>query len=94
MRASDLGLDDIATGLDVRETTKTVVIKEKRSPIWLLVVVMSLPLPFVGLFAGYYYGDKFGREHAQFNNPVLREHYIGQCLSYLREILKKSLRLR
>ncbi|SMF01922.1 hypothetical protein [Pseudobacteriovorax antillogorgiicola] len=98
MKEPRVGLDEDlvpkfeATEQKKSEPSNTVVIKEKRSPLWLFVVVFSLPLPFIGLFAGYYYGDKFGREHAQFNNPVLREHYIGQCLNYIERDFKKMVR--
>ncbi len=43
-------------------------------------------------FMGFYFGDSFGREHAQYNNPVLREHYTGQCVQHLGHELRKEIR--
>ena len=37
------------------------------------VVFMGVGAGFIGFFVG----DSFGREHAQYNNPLLRDHRVG-----------------
>ena len=35
-----------------------------------------------GVVGGFMYGDAYGRKHAQYDNPQLREYYSGQCYAY------------
>lgn len=50
-------------------------------------------LSLLGLAAGFMYGESYGRKHAQYDNPSLREYYAGQCYSYWDKNVQKTLRL-
>ena len=41
--------------------------------------LLGMSFGLAALLGGFMYGDYYGRQHAQFDNPVLREHYAGQC---------------
>lgn len=39
------------------------------------------------------YGDSYGRKHAQYDNPTLREYYAGQCYAFWENQFKKTVRV-
>lgn len=49
-------------------------------------------IALVGLVGGFIYGDYYGRKHAQYDNPSLREYYSGQCYAYWENQFKKTVR--
>ena len=65
---------------------------EKNSPFSLvLVFCCGVGVCMGALFLGFMYGDRYGREHAQYDNPALRTYYAGQCFDYMeKEFLKTA----
>ncbi len=53
----------------------------------------GLCLAVFGLITGFMYGDSYGREHAQFDNAQLRDHYAGQCYAYWENQFKQTVRI-
>jgi hypothetical protein len=53
----------------------------------------GLSLAIFSLIAGFVYGDRYGRQHAQFDNPQLRDHYAGQCYAYWENQFKQTVRV-
>lgn len=52
----------------------------KGPSVWSLVLlVIGIGIGALGLMGGFMYGDYYGRQHAQYDNPALRDHYAGQC---------------
>ncbi len=49
-------------------------------------------IALTGLIGGFIYGDYYGRKHAQYDNPSLREYYAGQCYSFWENQFKKTVR--
>jgi hypothetical protein len=49
-------------------------------------------IALAGLVGGFIYGDYYGRKHAQYDNPSLREYYSGQCYAYWENQFKKTVR--
>jgi len=49
-------------------------------------------IALTGLVGGFIYGDYYGRKHAQYDNPSLREYYAGQCYSFWENQFKKTVR--
>ncbi|HYX35892.1 MAG TPA: hypothetical protein VE954_22560 [Oligoflexus sp.] len=54
--------------------------------------LLGFVIALVGLVGGFIYGDYYGRKHAQFDNPTLREYYSGQCYAYWENQFKKTVR--
>lgn len=66
---------------------------EKKSALaFFSLFVFGFLIAVLGLFAGFMYGDAYGRKHAQYDNPVLREYYAGQCYAYWETQFKKTVR--
>ena len=69
--------------------------KDSEGPSRLSIYSMFLTgivLAFVGIAAGFMYGDSYGRRHAQYDNPVLRDYYAGQCYSFWENNFRKTVR--
>ncbi len=54
--------------------------------------LLGFVIALVGLVGGFIYGDYYGRKHAQYDNPALREYYSGQCYAYWENQFKKTVR--
>lgn len=54
--------------------------------------MLAFLIALAGMLAGFMYGDAYGRKHAQYDNPVLREYYAGQCYAYWETQFKKTVR--
>ncbi|WP_141733601.1 hypothetical protein [Oligoflexus tunisiensis] len=54
--------------------------------------LMGFVIGLFGLVGGFIYGDYYGRKHAQYDNPALREYYSGQCYAYWENQFKKTVR--
>lgn len=64
---------------------------EQRHLAWTL-FLCGFVIAIFGLLAGFMYGDFYGRQHAQYDNTQLREHYAGQCYQYWENQFKKTVR--
>ncbi len=65
--------------------------REQRLIVYTL-FLFGFVIALVGLVGGFIYGDYYGRKHAQYDNPTLREYYAGQCYSYWENQFKKTVR--
>ena len=54
--------------------------------------LLGLLIALAGVVGGFMYGDAYGRKHAQYDNPQLREYYSGQCYAYWENQFKKTVR--
>ena len=54
--------------------------------------LLGFIIALTGLVGGFIYGDYYGRKHAQFDNPTLREYYSGQCYAYWENQFRKTVR--
>jgi hypothetical protein len=65
----------------------------KRSSTWIFfLVITSLFGCFAALAGGFIYGEYYGRQHAQYDNPTLRSHYAGECFRYVSQEFTKTVR--
>jgi hypothetical protein len=56
----------------------------KRTGLWLVLFSLIFVFGFMAALAGgFIYGEFYGRRHANYNDPNLRNHYAGQCLDYM-----------
>lgn len=44
------------------------------------------------VIGGFVFGERYGRENAQFDNPSLRKHYTGQCYDRLEKSVVDEVR--
>lgn len=55
-------------------------------------IALAMAIALIGVAGGFIYGDYYGRKHAQYENPELRQHYAGQCYSFIDSQLKKTIK--
>lgn len=66
--------------------------QKQKSFFFFSTLALSMTVGIFGILGGFIYGDYYGRKHAQFDNNELRQHYAGQCYSYIETTLKKSIK--
>lgn len=66
--------------------------QKQKSFFFFSTLALSMTIGIFGILGGFIYGDYYGRKHAQFDNDELRQHYAGQCYSYIESTLKKSIK--
>jgi hypothetical protein len=64
----------------------------RQATLFYSLLVTGFIIALSGLVAGFMYGDSYGRKHAQYDNPQLREYYSGQCYAYWESQFKKTVR--
>lgn len=65
---------------------------KQKSLFFFSTVAFGFALAVVSIIGGFIYGDYYGRQHAQYDNPKLREHYSSQCFNFINTQLKKTIR--
>lgn len=65
---------------------------KQKSLFFFSMVSFGFALAVVSVALGFMYGDYYGRQHAQFENPKLRDYYSSQCLTFINTHLKKTIR--
>ena len=66
--------------------------QKQKSFFFFSTVALSMTIGIFGVLGGFVYGDYYGRKHAQFDNNDLRQHYAGQCYSYMESTLQKTIK--
>lgn len=66
--------------------------QKEQSLTFFALFLLAFLIALGGLVAGFIYGDSYGRRHAQYDNPVLREYYSGQCYAYWETQFSKTVR--
>ncbi len=66
--------------------------KKSQSLLFFSLFTAAFLIAVASMLAGFMYGDSYGRKHAQYDNPVLREYYAGQCYAYWETQFKKTVR--
>ncbi len=66
--------------------------QKQKSFFFFATIALSMTIGIFGILGGFVYGDYYGRKHAQFDNNELRNHYAGQCYSYIDSTLKKTIK--
>lgn len=66
--------------------------QKQKSFFFFSTIALSMTIGIFGVLSGFVYGDYYGRKHAQFDNQDLRQHYAGQCYSYMESTLKKTIK--
>lgn len=65
---------------------------KQKSLFFFSTVAFGFALAVVSVIGGFIYGDYYGRQHATYDNPKLREHYSSQCFNFINTQLKKTIR--
>ncbi|MBC7660016.1 MAG: hypothetical protein H7249_09935 [Chitinophagaceae bacterium] len=66
--------------------------RKQQSFFFFATVALAATISILGIAGGFVYGDYYGRRHAQYENPELRQYYAGQCYSYIDNQLKKTIK--
>ena len=66
---------------------------KQQSLFFFSVVAFGFALAVLSVIGGFIYGDYYGRQHAQYDNPRLREYYSGQCFNFINNNLKKTMKV-
>lgn len=64
----------------------------QQSFFFLATLALAATISIFGIIGGFIYGDYYGRKHAQFDSVELRQHYAGQCYSFMGAQLQKTIK--